>query len=226
MPYSRRTYRRRRPPMRMRRRAPRALATVPRMMPRSYAFRRHNQVATKVFWFKINGQINSDIAGNNTAIFRTRGLADGNVVPQGRDEIFTLYDQFKVLAMRIRWFPADVGTEPGQVINQTVLFRGDQVVWSDQRVDPGLQVPLTIDQVINNASARMINPRRPYTRVIYRPRGVPTWGSCVNPNAQPDSWSGAIYQIINNSTPSNESGRPLWYYTLTWKVVVRGRRQN
>lgn len=224
MPPRRRFRPRRRRPMRRRR--PAGISTVPRMMPRSYAFKRHNQVATKVFWFKINGQTNTDVAGNNLSIFRTRGFYQGPVLPQGQAAIFELYDQFKVIAMRIRWFPADVGTEPGQVINQSVLFRGDQVVWSDQREDPAQQVPQAISEVINNASARMINPRRPYTRVIYRPTGNPAWGSCVNPVAQPDSWGGAIYQLINNSTPSATSGRPLWYYTLTWKVVVRGRRQN
>ena len=202
------------------------LATKPQLMSRTYAFKRKNQVSTKVFWFKINGQTDVDVAGNNLSIFRTRGFYQGPVLPQGQTAIFELYDQFKVLGMRVRWFPADVGIEPGQVINQAVLFRGDQIVWSDQREDPAQQVPQTISEVINNASARMINPRRPYTRVIYRPTGTTTWGSCVNPNAQPDSWSGAIYQLINNATPSATSGRPLWYYTLTWKVVVRGRRQN
>lgn len=225
MPFPRRRFRRR---PRARRTAHRALATVPRMMPRSYAFKRHNQVATKVFWLKLNGEVNSDAQGSNLAIFRTRGL-NQQPVAAGRDAIFTLYDQFKVLAMRIRWFPANVGTEPGSGVAgplQVYMARGDQVVWSDQRVDATQQVPQFISEVINNASARMINPRRPYTRVIYRPKGVPAWGSCIDPLTSPDQWNGGIYQLINNSTPAATSGRPLWYYTLTYKVLVRGRRQN
>lgn len=228
MPYARRTFRRRRraPWGRRPRRGYGALATVPRMMPRSYAFRRHNQVATKVFWLKLNGTIQADQQGAALSIFRTRGI-NQQPVPAGRNEIFTLYDQFKILAMRVRWFPANVGTEPGVGVPGTapVLLRGNQVVWSDQRVDGQQQVPQFINEVINNASARMINPRRPYTRVLYRPKGTPAWGSCIDPAAQPDQWNGGIYQIVNDATPS-PTGRPLWFYTLTWKILVRGRRQN
>lgn len=201
-------------------------------MPKSYAFKRHNQVATKVFWLKLNGQIDvpTNQQGGGVSIFRTRGI-NQIPVPQGRNEIFTLYDQYKVLAMRVRWFPANVGIEPGVTDTGIPGFtaqtaRGDQVIWSDQRVDATQQVPQLISEVINNASARMINPRRPQTRVIYRPKGVPAWGSCVDPTTQPDQWNGGIYHIINNATPSSVTGRPVWFYTLTYKLLVRGRRQN
>lgn len=207
-----------------RRRRPAGLATVPRMMPRSYAFKRYNQVATKVFWLKLNGTQQVDPQGSALAIFRTRGI-NQQPVPAGKNEIFTLYDQYKILAMRVRWFPANVGTEPGVPPVSDPLLRGDQVIWSDQRVDSTQQVPQFIGEVINNASARMINPRRPYTRVLYRPKGVPAWGSCIDFTTSPDSWNGAIYHIVNNATPS-PTNRPLFYYTLTYKVLVRGRRQN
>lgn len=211
-----------------RRRRHNPMATATRMMTKSYAFKRHNQVATKVFWFKLAGLTNVDQAGSNLAIFRTRGI-NGTTVPVGKQEVFSLYDQFKVLAMRVRWFPANVGTEPGSGVAgplQPYMARGNQVVWSDQRVDATLQVPQFVTEVINNASARMINPRRPYTRVIYRPKGVPNWGSCVDYSTTPDSWNGAVYQLINDATPAGTSGRPVWFYTLTYKVLVRGRRQN
>lgn len=222
-------FRRRYPARRRRygaRRRTNALATVPRMMSRSYAFKRHNQVATKVFWLKLNGQTDVPISGGGLAIFRTRGLTQGPVVPFGRQEIFTLFDQFKVLAMKIKWFPADVGTETGVPPVSAIFNRGDQIVWSDQRVDSTQQVPQFISEVISNASAKMINPRRPYSRTIYRPKGVPSWGSTVDPLVQPDPWNGAIYQLTNNATASAVTGRPIWYYTLTYKVLVRGRRQN
>lgn len=222
----RRRFRRRRP----RRRRPRyGLATVPRMMPRALAMKRHNQVATKVFWMKLNGQVDVPPLGTYLSIFRTRGLTIGPVIPFGKTQLFELYDQFKVLAMRIKWFPADVGTEPGAGTVgplQPEWRRGDQVIWSDQRVDSTQQVPQFISEVISNASCKMINPRRPQTRVIYRPQGTPTWGSCVDPATRPDSWDGAVYQLTNNATSSTVSGKPLWYYTLTYKVCFRGRRQN
>lgn len=207
-----------------RRRRNNGLATIPRMMPRALAYKRHNQVSTKTFWFKINGTQQVQASGNALGIFRTRGLTDGPA-PQGKPELFTLYDQYKILAMRLRWFPANVGTEPGtNTIGPAVFLRGDQVVWSDQRIDSSIQIPIFIADVISNASARMINPRRPYTRVIYRPKGYPEWGSCVNDTTNPDPWNAAIYQMINSATPI--ANRPLWYYVLTYKVVFRGRRQN
>ena len=227
MPYRRRYRARRRP-----RRRNNPLATVPRMMPKSYAFKRLNQVATKVFWLKLNGQVDvpTNPQGGGTSIWRTRGV-NQLPVPFGKNEIFTLYDQYKILAMKVKWHPANVGIEPGVTdsgipgfVTQTA--RGDQLIWSDQRVDPSLQVPTLISEVVSNASARMINPRRPYSRTIYRPKGVPAWGSCVDFQTNPDSWNAAIYMLINNATPTSVTGRPLWYYTLTYKVLVRGRRQS
>lgn len=225
MPYSRRKFARRRAPFR-RRRVP-GLATRPRMMPRTYARMRKNQVATKVFWFKLNGQSSTPpVLDYNYFAFRTRGFTTepgGGVstVPQ-RDAIFSLYDQFKVLAISVKWFPVNVGTEPGQVLAQGILNRGDQVIWSDQRFDDTAVLPIQISEVLNHGSARMIQPRRFQSRTMYRPKGHPEWGSCENPQTIQDPWNGAIQMLVNNATPN----RPIWYYTLTYKVLVRGRRQN
>lgn len=223
MPYTRRTFRRRRraPYTRRPRRGYGALATRPRMMPRSYAFKRHNQVATKVFWFKINGQLSTPpVVENAYYAFRTTGLTLNP--PAQLQNVFGLYDQYKVLGISLRWFPVNVGTEPGQTFEQSILNRGDMIVWSDQRFEPNAVEPVNISEVINNASARMIDPRRRYTRSLYRPRGEPIWGSCQQPGNDPDPWDGAIQMLVNRATPS----RPLWYYTMTYKVLVRGRRQN
>lgn len=225
MPFvTRRRFRRRRAPARRR---VQGLATVPRMMPRTYAMRRKNQVATKVFWFKLNGQLSSQpILDYNYFAFRSRGFTTepgggASTVPQ-RDAIFSLYDQFKVLAISVKWFPCNVGTEPGQVLSQGIFNRGDHVIWSDQRFDDSATIPIQISEVLNHGSARMIQPRRFQARTMYRPKGHPEWGSCEAPQTIQDSWNGAIQMLVNNVTPA----RPLWYYTLTYKVLVRGRRQN
>lgn len=234
MPYTRRAYRRRAPYRRRAKRMP-GFATRPRMFPRTLALQRKNQVSTKVFYFKLNGQSSTPAGIDfNYFAFRTQGFTlffpPGGPpfpppvlsnVPQ-RNEVFALYDQFKVLAIKMRWFPSNVGTEPGQPFQQGITNRGDQVIWSDQRFDLSAPEPTQISEVLNHASARMIQPRRYQTRTLYRPKGHPEWGSCENPVTNPDPWNGAIQMLVNNATPD----RPLWFYTLTYKVVVRGRRQN
>lgn len=223
MPF-RRTYRRR-PGYRRtfrRRRNVAGLATRPRMMSSALSMKRRNQVSTKVFWFKRNGVIQSNPAGNNYSFWRTREI--NNPEPIGWAAVKTLYDQYKVLAMKLKFFPANVGVEPDSALfASNALLRGDTAVWSDQRWAPNS--PQQISEIINNASTKMINSRRPYARTIYRPRGEPEWGDTQSPT--PDSWDGSVELIINNASPAPATGTPpvLWYWTLQYKVVVRGRRQ-
>lgn len=203
------------------RRKSRALATRPRMMSKGLAFKRHNQVSSKCFYFKQNGQIATPGAQDSFyQQFRTQNMLVPPL-PTNILDLFSLYDQYKILAMKVRLYPANVGTEPGQVLASAVWNRGDQIVWSDQRVDTAI-VPIFVSEVINNASAKMINPRRPYARTIFRAKGHPQWGSCVNYQNDPDDWDASIEILGNNATP----GRTLWFYTIQWKVVVRGRRQG
>jgi len=206
------------------------LATVPRMMSNRLRFKRMNQVSTRTFYFKLNGQASSAPATNDNYFgFRSKGFTEDQTVippvlsniPQ-RTAIFSLYDEYKVVGISLKLFPSNVGTEPGQTFEQGILNRGDMVVWSDQRFNGAGQVPTDIAVVLNHASARMIDPRRKYQRSLFRPKGYPDWGSCERPLEISDPWDGAIQLLVNNVTPS----RPLFWYTLTYKVIVRGRRQN
>ena len=223
MPYRRR-YNARRPRRRRPRRVP-GLATRPRMMPRMLAMKRMNQVGTKVFWFKRNGIIQTNIGGSNYSFWRTREINDPGTTPVGWPAVKTLYDQYKVLAIKVRFFPANVGVEPDSVLigGSNALLRGDTAVWTDQRYQPN--VPTLISEIINNASTRMINSRRAYARSLFRPRGNPEWGDTQS--TTPDSWDGAIELLINNATPQpvGGTGPVLWYFTIQYKVLVRGRRQ-
>lgn len=199
-------------------------STYPRFIPRSLSFKRKNQVSTKTFWFKRNGQILSNLGGTNFTFWRTREINDTNTTPVGWPALKTLYDQYKVLAIKVKLFPANVGIEPDTVLLAAGgLFRGDAIVWSDQRYEPN--APADINQVINYASASMLNPRAPFTRTLYRPSGTPEWGDTQS--QIPDSWDGAIQLLINNATPQQTGGTApvLWYFTISYKILVRGRRQ-
>lgn len=227
MPYNR-TYRRRfRYARRYRKRTthPSGFATRPRMMPKSLARKRFNQVSTKVFWFKDNGQIQNNIGGFYQRNFVTQDII--SPIPQGFASVTNLYDEYKVLAMKIKFFPANVGIEPDSSLFASAgLLRGDAIVWSDQR--PDNNPPATISSIsdkINQASCRMLNPRRPYTRTIYRSTGNPDWAGTAVLSNTPDSWNGVISIFGQNTTPVNPPAAPitLWYWTRQYKVLCRGR---
>lgn len=235
MPYRRRY--RKRAPMRRNRRTKRVpgLATIPRMMPRALAHKRYNQVSTKVFWFKANGTVNVDNNAFKFIEYRTTSLLP-TLNPQGWTEATSMFDQYKVLGMTYKLFPANVGTESTGV-DQTGPFtspqpvnRGNHCLWLDQRFDGNVQSPTSISNVINTASARLINPRRPYKLSIWRPTGKPKWGSTRAIATNPDDWTGVINHIVEGSTvlpPANPQPTiPIYYYTLQWKVIFRGRQDD
>lgn len=193
---------------------------------RNWAMKRKNQVSTKTFIFRSNGVIQSDLAGNRYEFFRTQDLKI--TAPVGWAEIAKLYQQFKTVQMKLSMFPSNVGVEPDSVLigGSNALLRGDTIVWSTQRWTRA--APQLISEVINYASARMINSRQSYTRVISRPPGHPQWGDTQS--IQDDPWNAAISVIINGATPQpatpGATAPVLWYYTLEWKVILRGRVQT
>ena len=232
MPFRRRrfNYRRRRPAYR-RRKLQTGLAVVPRLMSRSYRFKRMNQVDTRTAWFKYNGTIDLNDQPFQYYEFRTASLYASN--PNGWQEFLRLYDQFKILGFTYKLFPANVGTEPFSNQGSAVpgapfyLNRGNHCIWSDQRLDGTVQSPTTIAEVINTASARLINARRPYTRSIWRPKGKPLWGSTRNLIQQPDTWTGVINHLIEGGTQQAQGVlKPIYYYTVTFKVCFRGRQDD
>jgi len=207
------------------------LATRPRMMSRSYAWKRYNQVDTRTAWFKINGEININDQPYQYYEFRTAALYAAN--PNGWAEFTRLYDQFKILGFQYKLFPSNVGTEPTSSAAAgpaaTIHFnRGNHCIWLDQRLDPGVIAPTQISDVINTASARLINPRRPYKTSMWRPKGKYIWGSTRNfTTTQPDPWTGNINHIIEGATQQPPGQvKPCYYYTLQYKVVFRGRQDD
>lgn len=227
MPF-RKAYRRYRPrPYRRRTRRVPGLATRPRMMGRGRFHRRWNQVDTRVFWFKTNGTIDLNNNANQYYEFRTSALP--TLAPQGWPQLLSMYDQYKILGYKYRLFPANVGTEAtGNAGAQTLaLDRGNHAVWIDQRFDPNVQQPSQISEVINTASCRLINARRPYSVSIWRPRGKPTWGSTRDLAVAPDPWRASINHLIEGGSlqPPGQQ-KVIYYYTIQWKVVFRGRQDD
>lgn len=205
------------------------LATRPRMFTRRQRFKRMNQVDTTMTYFKINGTINSNDQPYQYYEFRTSFLYAAN--PNGWAQYVQLYDQFKILGFTYKLFPANVGTEPTAQGGGggTIHFnRGNHCIWNDQRFDPQVILPQQIGDVINTASAKLINPRRPYTRSLWRPKGKYIWGSTRNftTNA-PDPWTGSINHLINDATVQPVGGlKTIYFYTITYKVVFRGRQDD
>lgn len=205
----------------------RVLATRPRMMPRSLAFKRFNQVSTRVFWFKQNGTIAAPPTGNSYTEFRW-----SLINTQAQFLLFReIFDQYKLLGFKVTLHPANVGTEPTANPTPATALpfnRGNHLIWSDQRFDPNAQNPVFIANVINTASARMINPRRTQRRAIWRPHGKPAWGSMKDIANTGDNWRATINLLINNSTLVVPPLQPpvLYFYTIQWKVVFRGRCQD
>lgn len=218
MPYTaRRRFRRRRPYRRPRRYG---LATRPRMMGhRSFAARKAG-IDTKVFWFKQNGIIST---ATTTSFYVPWRVFDVTALggPAAFNALSRLYDQYKILGMKVKLFPSNPGVD-----DFLPLRRGNAVMWLDQRYDPTMPVPTLIGEVIGNNNCRMITPYRRFGMSIYRPRGKPAWGSCKTPSTAGDLWAGEINLLVNDATPT---GAPpaiptqMFYWTCQWKVVFRGR---
>lgn len=199
------------------------LATVPRMMGRSTATKRYHGVDQRVFWFKRNGTVATTPSPRQFNQYFASGLVTSP--PQSFQALRNVYDQYKILGMKMKFYPANVGIEVDPTTN---LKRGNHCLWIDQRYDPNLAVPATISDVICTASARLINPRRPYSISIWRPKGKPSWGSCKDINTNPDLWTGGILYFIEDAsvTVPNGPAQKMYFWTIQYKVVFRGRNED
>lgn len=203
-------------------------AAVPQMMSRYRAKKRFQQVDARPFWFKYNGEILAQ--GSLHHVFRADPILY-NIVSFQR--LAKVYDEYQVQGFKLRLFPANVGTEshdpPG---SDRAFFRGNHIIWSDQDQLAGPGPVITqIREVINIASAKMINPRRPYSRSVWRPYGHPEWASTEDNGSgiviETDQWQSSInhfYQDASALTGPNELA--LFFITIQFKVLFRGRKQD
>jgi len=225
MPYTRR---RRRAPARRPRRKP--YGTKASFMPRALAMKRYNQVSTKCFYFKSAGQIASNPDGviQFSWTTTTAGGGVGGLIPSipfDFERVSQAYTEYKVLAIKVRLFAANVGAELLATGNPvTELARGNTCLFKDQNLITSEPFPDSITEVINYGSAKLIPSRTSkWTTTMYRPKGLPEWGQIDDniPDAdkKTDPWNGGIFMLSTNCT----GGRVLWFYQATYKVVFRGR---
>jgi len=204
-------------------------------MTKSVKFKRYNGLETKTFYFNISGVVNTNIGNTYQQNFRVN---DFTLLPPppGAAAVFTLYDSYKIMGLSIRCYPANVGVEPDTVLfGDSAFLRGNAIVWSDN-YNATDAVPTTnqIAERINYGSCRMLNPRRAFRRYLKRPPGNNEWRSTgtTNPpvNPEQDQWKGYVCLFGEGNTPSSVGppivDRPLWFFKLTYKVVVRGRSQE
>ena len=224
------------------RRKPRIYGTKATFMPKQLMLKRYGQVSTKTFYFKTAGTINSLPNGVTTFGWNTQSPpinpGDPNRMPNVSDAytFAECYNEYKVLAIKVRLFAANVGTEtgtlPGNPAQGAIPIaagynRGNTVMYLDQEIRPNEQVPTNIVDVMTLGSAKMIPSRiHKYTKVLYRKKGLPEWGCCdrnvpVSDRA-PDPWHAGIFLLGNNARLGTGIA-PLWFYTVTYKIIFRGR---
>ena len=203
-------------------------ATKTQMMSKQLSEKRYGNVSTKTFYFKRAGIWNTNNTGTVNENVKT--LAEFPGEPRGLPHVgdivtvSKLYMQYKILAIKLRLFAANVGVESSQG-EPLPSSRGNTVIYIDQDIRPNEQAANDIIDVINLGSAKMIPSRiEKWSTTIYRPKGKPEWGTCdVNVPATDrvaDPWYGSIQVLTNNA--SNQT-RPLWFFTATYKVIFRGR---
>jgi len=216
MPYTRRRhYRRKRKTVKS------------RFMPKQLQAKRFNQVSTKTFYFKTNGTILATAHPIQQTDFLTSQWITSPTLVPGISAAMSLWDEYKIMSMRVKWFPANVGIESYGIPPNLPFARGDAIVWSDQLTDTPIVPVSQITDKMGFGSCRMINARRPYSRILFRPKGSPLWNDTGNAGSTPpvpptpDNWTGSISMAIQGA--NSTTLRPLWFYTITWKIVFRGR---
>lgn len=212
-------------------------------IPKELAMEQYGQVSTKTFYFKTAGTINSIAGGITQRGWTTQDPgatpADPFQFPSVGDSLTVAkcYTEYKVLAIRVRVFAANVGAEggqlpaPGGTPNFIAGFnRGNTVMYLDQDIQDGELPPINIINAMTFGSCRMIPSRcDQYTKILYRPKGQPLWGCCDNnvpvPNRIPDPWRAGVFLLGNNARPT-PGVSPLWFYTATYKIIFRGRAKS
>lgn len=216
---------------RARRNKKRIYGTKATFMPKTLALERFANVSTKTFYFKKTGVILPNAAGVTQFDWRTidsTGVHPIPAIPSDFRNVSALYTEYKCLAIRVKLFAANVGTESAKIGTTPALSffaRGNTVLYCDQDIKDNEPLPSVLTDVMNYGSTRMIASRADkHTRVIYRAKNHPNWGTCdLNipiADRPPDSWNGGLFLLGTGASPTGQS---LWYYTASYKVVFRGR---
>lgn len=200
-----------------------AYLTRPRM---TYGKRIQQNLTRQVVWFKRVQTISSDTAG------KLGFLVQSDNVDTVDDFVTyaTLYSQFKVLKIVVKFFPANVGGEGQQIlsgggIGLPQFQRGDCCTYTGTEF-PGIS---SITDVINRSSSRLVAPRRYHKRWVDRPKGYYEWGELdsLGGVTEPDKWKeeSGIHMYGENFTPVQAPGQQNFFYVMTlWKVIFRSKQ--
>lgn len=223
MPYQRRRFNR------FRRRYPGRRTGAP--MGRAPRWRRPQRVAQgltrNVFWFKVTGGIYAGAAGRifqrfspNQVTFATQFNRYGY-----------LYEQFKVLQMKLKFYPANVGGEEiGAPLTGPAFYRGNLITYVDQPPIAAV-APTAINEVMSLPSSRVHQPRRFIKRYINRPRGgrFADWtlidhiAGTGAPAFQNEKWVSEIRMFGDNF--ASNANNPYFFFEQYFKVLFRSRYQ-
>lgn len=218
--------------------------TVARFMPSRLKAERSAQVSTRTFYFSTSGTINSDNQGHTVASWQTQAIGVPqpppfpplpNRMPLVADShlVAELYNEYRVEAIKVTIYAANIGTEVGQIRNlgsgppYEGFDRGNSVMFFDQEIRPNETLPDRIIDCINIGSATMIPSRvSKFTRVLYRKKGINLWGCCDRnvevADRAPDPWYAGIH-LVGEFARLGLDVRPLWFFKVTYKISFRGR---
>lgn len=181
-----------------------------------------------VFWFKLTGEIRP-LGGALAGEIFQRFLPNQVTLSNQFDRFAYLYEQFKVLKMVVKFFPANVGAENISTVAILPNFQRGNVLTYVEQPPIAVAPPGTLQSVMSLPSARIHQPRRMVKRYIDRPRGGRTnvWTLIDHvvgtgaPAFQPEAWTSQIRIFGNNWIA--DTTQPVYFYEQYFKVVFRSR---
>lgn len=223
MPYQRRkfNYRRRRPAYRK--------PNYGRRSKFSKSARRSQGLSRNVFWFKHTGSIQAN-TGDAGRAFYAFGANDATIF-NGFRNFARCFEQYKVLKVSIKFFPANIGSEDAPpLIPPQTFHRGNVCTWIDQPPLTNAQ-PAGINTVLSMPSAKLHPCRSVFKRWMKRPSGARTntW-TMINHDAQGspipqiDAWLSQIRFLGDNFGMINNI--PYYFVEEYVQVIFRSRYTN
>ena len=179
-----------------------------------------------VFWFKATGAVEVEPNGD----IYTRVSPNNVTLISAFNNFARSYEQYKVLKVVAKFFPASVGSEG---VNPALFHRGNICSYIDQ---PPVEIvpPNGLNDVMSLPSAKLFQPRRFHKRYINRPKGGRTnvWpliehDAAGNPAVQSETWETQIKLFGDNFAPGPLPGNvpmpPYFFFEVYFKVVFRSR---
>ena len=191
----------------------------------------HQNTGTSVQWFKSAGDIAAQTGGeiyffvNPNSIFPIPSFVNA-----ARN-----WEQYKVLAVIVKYYPAYVGNESTTIPAppaQSRFSRGNVITWIEQ---PPLQPQPSagsISTLMGFPSAKLHQTRATIKRWMYRPSGgrYADWAYITHPtalgvpNITLDQWDSQIRIFGDNfGTQPPAALRPYFFVETTFKVVFRAK---